>query len=47
MSNYTVKAIVPYLGMNFENKWSEVHDLECKYLTPEQEPTNKTINSES
>ena len=42
-----MKAVVPYLGQNFENRLSEVHDLELKYLTSEQEPTNKTINSQS
>lgn len=24
-----------YLGLNFENKWSEVCNFEPKYLTPE------------
>lgn len=47
MSNHIMKAIVLYLGLNFENKLSEVHDLELKYLTPEQEPINKIIKSQS
>lgn len=47
MSNHIMKAIVLYLGLNFENKLSEVHDLKLKYLTPEQEPINKIIKSQS
>lgn len=47
MSNYTMKAIVLYLGPNFEKKWSEVHDLELKYLTNEPEPIRRIMNSQS
>lgn len=47
MLNYTMKAIVLYLGPNFENKWSEVHDLELKYLTNEPEPVRRIMNSQS
>ena len=42
-----MKAVVPYLERNLENRLSEVHDLKLNYLTSEQEPTNKTINSQS
>lgn len=42
-----MKAIVLHLGPNFENKWSELHDLELKYLTNEQEPIHTIINSQS
>lgn len=41
-----MKAIVLYLELNFENKLSEVHNLEPKYLSPEQEAINKIISSQ-
>lgn len=47
MSNHTMKAIALYLRQNFENKLSEVHDLELKYLTSEQDPITKIINLQS
>lgn len=34
-----------HLGLNFENKLSEVCNFEPKYLTPEQEPISKIISS--
>lgn len=34
MSNHTMKAIVTYLGLNFENKLNEVHGLELKVPEP-------------
>lgn len=42
-----MKAIVLYLGPNFENKWSKVHDLKLKYLTNEPEPGRRIMNSQS
>lgn len=36
----------PILRTELWNTWSEVHDLELKYLTPEQEAINKIIKSQ-
>lgn len=37
----------PTLRTELWNTWSEVYNLELKYLTPEQEPINKIIKSRS
>lgn len=47
ISNYTMNMIVLFLRLNFETRRSKFCNLELKYLTPEQEPINKIINSPS